>query len=175
VRSLLKLVAGFIASTSPLAPSWALWSIFIAGCCTERESNRIAVMDIFNTAIKITRRPVSVPSLCHVLLCKSDISYYLAPSMVRDLQMHTRGLADVVFCIYQNLVSAFRVVQAVWRHRDLQADVTDVCVRTISRGKQREKQARGCQARLSGSKGAPECVYEWQSVMEIIGERISPV
>jgi len=96
------------------------------------------------------------------------------PSMIGDLQVYLRGLADVLYAS-QNLVSAFRVVQAVWRHRDLQADVTDVCVRTISRRKQREKQAGGCQTRLHRSKGAPECVYEWQSVMEMIGERISPV
>lgn len=74
----------------------------------------------------------------------------------------------------QNLVSAFRVLQGVWRQRDLQADVTNVCVRTISRRRRREKQARVDQTAALRSDAPPECIYEWQSVMDMIGERISP-
>lgn len=70
VKSLLQLVDGFIASASLLAPTWALWSTFIAGCCTEKEDNRVAVMDIFNTAIRLTQRAVSLPSLVDVFLCE---------------------------------------------------------------------------------------------------------
>lgn len=78
VRSLLELVNGFVASTSLLGPSWALWSTFMAGCCTERERNRIAVMEIFNTAIRLTHRPVSIPSPLEGWLCKeSQLLRYL--------------------------------------------------------------------------------------------------
>ncbi|KAK5045444.1 hypothetical protein LTR84_009308 [Exophiala bonariae] len=130
LKRLLQLIEGFIASASLLAPSWGLWSTFIAGCCTEKEENRVVVMGIFNTAIRMTQR--------------------------------------------SNIISAFRVLQAVWRQRDLQADVTDVCVRTISRRRRREKQARSGQTAPSGSDAPPEYIYEWQSVMDMIGQRISP-
>ncbi|KIV96097.1 hypothetical protein PV10_00001 [Exophiala mesophila] len=130
LKNLLQLVDSFIASTCLLAPSWALWSTFIAGCCTEKEDNRVTVMGIFNTAIRMTQR--------------------------------------------SNIVSAFRVLQAVWRQRDLQADVTDVCVRTISRRRKHEKEARSGKKAPSSSSTPPEYIYEWQSVMDMIGERISP-
>ena len=68
LKHLLQLVDGFIASTCLLAPSWALWSTFIAGCCTEKEDNRVAVMGIFNTAIRMTQRSVSLPGLVDLLL-----------------------------------------------------------------------------------------------------------
>lgn len=70
LKILLQLVDGFIASASLLAPSWALWSTFIAGCCTEKEDNRVAVMGIFNTAIRMTQRAVSLPGLVDVFLCE---------------------------------------------------------------------------------------------------------
>ncbi|KAK5232624.1 hypothetical protein LTR47_006188 [Exophiala xenobiotica] len=130
IKILLQLLDGIVASDYPLAPSWPLWPVFIAGCCTNNEDNRIAVMNIFNTIRGMTHRA--------------------------------------------NIASAFRILRAVWRQRDLQADTNDVCSRTISRRRKREKQACGSQALPSRSGTPSEYIYEWQSVMDMIGERISP-